>query len=113
MRCPAFHTTTTKRLSVCRSPRRRNNSSSRNTSCSSGAEEQLVVKEYDLRGPKPELARAQTDWGGVVNYNVFTSGVSSADARPLSINGIPISINGIPSKFTGAPLEFHGASATF
>jgi len=76
-------------------------------------EEQLVVKEYDLRGPKPELERAKTDWGGVVNYNVFTSGVSSADARPLSINGIPISINGIPTKFTGAPIAFNGASATF
>lgn len=79
----------------------------------SAPEEQLVVKEYDLRGPKPELARAQTDWGGVVNYNVFTSSVSSADARPLSINGIPISINGIPTKFIGAPIAFNGASATF
>jgi outer membrane usher protein len=77
------------------------------------SEEQLAVKEYDLRGPAPELARAQSDWGGVLNYNVYTAGVSAADARPLSINGIPISINGIPTKFIGTPIAFNGASATF
>ena len=75
-------------------------------------EEQLAVKEYNLR-TAPELTPAQADWGGVVNYNVFSSAVSSADARPLAINGVPLTINGIPTKFTGAPIAFNGASATF
>jgi len=75
-------------------------------------EEQLAVKEYNLR-TAPELTPAQSDWGGVVNYNVYSSAVSSADAPPLAVNGVPLTINGIPTKFTGAPIAFNGASATF
>ena len=75
-------------------------------------EEQLAVKEYNLR-TAAELTPAQSDWGGVVNYNFFTSGVSNVDGRPIAINGVPLAINGIPTKFTGAPMAFNGASATF
>ena len=76
------------------------------------AEEQLAVKEYNLRTP-PELTPVQSDWGGVVNYNVYSSAVSNVDGRPISINGVPLAMNGIPTKFIGAPLAFNGASATF
>ena len=75
-------------------------------------EEQLAVKEYNLR-TAAELTPAQSDWGGIVNYNVFASGVSNVDGRPIAINGVPLAINGIPTKFIGAPLAFNGASATF
>jgi outer membrane usher protein len=75
-------------------------------------EEQLAVKEYNLR-TAAELTPAQSDWGGIVNYNVFASGVSNVDGRPIAINGVPLAINGIPTKFTGAPMAFNGASATF
>jgi outer membrane usher protein len=75
-------------------------------------EEQLAVKEYNLRSA-PELAPVQSDWGGVVNYNVFASGVSKADGQPIAIQGVPITINGIPTRFTGAPMAFNGASGTF
>lgn len=75
-------------------------------------EEQLAVKEYNLR-TAAELTPAQSDWGGIVNYNLFTSGVSNVDGRPIAINGVPLAINGIPTKFIGAPLAFNGASATF
>jgi len=75
-------------------------------------EEQLAIKEYNLR-TAPELTPAQSDWGGVVNYNFFSSGVSNVDGRPVSINGVPLAINGIPTKFTSAPMALNGASATF
>ncbi|MEA2876177.1 MAG: outer rane usher protein [Hyphomicrobiales bacterium] len=75
-------------------------------------EEQLAVKEYNLR-TAAELTPAQSDWGGIVNYNFFASGVSNVDGRPIAINGVPLAINGIPTKFTGAPMAFNGASATF
>jgi outer membrane usher protein len=75
-------------------------------------EEQLAVKEYNLRSA-PELTPVQSDWGGVVNYNFFASSVSNVDGRPITINGVPIAINGLPTKFTGAPIAFNGASATF
>ena len=75
-------------------------------------EEQLAIKEYNLR-TSAELTPAQSDWGGVVNYNVFASGVSNVDGRPIAINRVPIAINGIPTKFIGAPMAFNGASATF
>lgn len=75
-------------------------------------EEHLAVKEYNLRTAQ-ELTPAQSDWGGIVNYNVFTSGVTNTDGKPVSINGVPFAINGIPAKFTGAPMAFNGASATF
>jgi outer membrane usher protein len=75
-------------------------------------EEQLAVKEYNLRSA-PELTPVKSDWGGVVNYNLYTSSVTNVDGRPISINGVPLAINGIPTKFTGAPLAFNGASATF
>jgi outer membrane usher protein len=75
-------------------------------------EEQLAVKEYNMRSA-PELTPVQSDWGGVVNYNLFTSSVSNVDGRPIAINGVPLAINGIPTKFTGAPVAFNGASATF
>jgi outer membrane usher protein len=75
-------------------------------------EEQLAVKEYNLRSAA-ELTPAQSDWGGVVNYNFYASSVSNVDGRPVSINGVPIAINGLPTKFTGAPIAFNGASATF
>jgi len=73
-------------------------------------EEQLAIKEYSLRSV-PELTPAQSDWGGVVNYNLYTSSVSNVGGRPITINGMPI--NGLPTKFTGAPIAFNGASATF
>ncbi|MEA3088679.1 MAG: outer rane usher protein [Caballeronia sp.] len=75
-------------------------------------EEQLAVKEYNLRSV-PELTPVQSDWGGVVNYNFFGSSVSNVDGRPIAINGVPLAINGIPTKFTGAPIAFNGTSATF
>jgi outer membrane usher protein len=75
-------------------------------------EELLAVKEYNLR-TAPELAPAQSDWGGVVNYNFYSSAVSNVDGKPVTINGVPIAINGIPTKFIGAPIGFNGASATF
>jgi outer membrane usher protein len=75
-------------------------------------EEQLAVKEYNLR-TAPELTPVQSDWGGVVNYNFYSSGVSKVDGQPISINGVPLAINGIPTRFTGPPLAFNGASATF
>jgi outer membrane usher protein len=75
-------------------------------------EEQLAVKEYNLR-TAAELTPAQSDWGGIVNYNLFTSGMSNVDGRPIAINGVPLAINGIPTKFIGAPMAFNGASATF
>jgi outer membrane usher protein len=75
-------------------------------------EERLAVKEYNLRSA-PELTPAKSDWGGVVNYNLYSSSVTNVDGRPISINGFPLAINGIPTKFTGAPLAFNGASATF
>jgi len=75
-------------------------------------EEQLAVKEYNLR-TAAELTPAKSDWGGVVNYNVFGSGVSNVDGQPVTIKGLPISINGVPTKFIGAPMAFNGASATF
>jgi outer membrane usher protein len=74
-------------------------------------EEQLAVKEYNPR-IAPELTPVQSDWGGVVNYNLYTSSVSNVDGRPIAINGVPIAFNGIPTKFTGAPIAFNGASAT-
>src|SRR5262249_51825972 len=75
-------------------------------------EELLAVKEYNLRSA-PELAPVQTDWGGVVNYNFYSSAVSNVDGRPVTINGVPIAFNGLPTKFIGAPLAFNGSSGTF
>lgn len=75
-------------------------------------EERLAVKEYNLRSAA-ELTPVQSDWGGVVNYNLYSSSVTNVDGRPIAINGFPLAINGIPTKFTGAPIAFNGASATF
>ena len=73
-------------------------------------EELLAVKEYNLRASQ-ERVLVQSDWGGVVNYDFYSSAVSNVDGRPIAINGVPFSINGIPTKF--APFTFNGASATF
>jgi outer membrane usher protein len=75
-------------------------------------EELLAVREYNLRTPQ-ELVPVQSAWGGVVNYDFYSSGVSNVDGRPITINGVPFSINGIPTKFVGAPIAFNGVSATF
>src|SRR5947207_4044835 len=96
-RCSASPIATKRPPSASLSPRPKNSSRSRSTICSAPSEKTPV----------------QSDWGGVVNYNLYTSAVSSADARPLAINGVPLAINGIPTKFTGAPIAFNGASATF
>ena len=50
-------------------------------------DELLRTKEYDARG-RTEMARpTQTDWGAVLNYNLFSSGSSSADIRAFSFSG--------------------------
>ena len=53
-------------------------------------EELLAVKEYNLRSPPPEMPSLQTDWGGVLNYNVYMSTGSPIDGRGIALNGASV-----------------------
>jgi outer membrane usher protein len=57
-------------------------------------EEVLVTKEYNIsrKPPAPELAK--TDYGAVLNYNLFASGASNADTRAVAFSGASATLDG-------------------
>jgi outer membrane usher protein len=57
-------------------------------------EELLITKEYDLRNAPPPPELAKTDYGAVLNYNLFASGASNADTRAVAFSGASATLDG-------------------
>lgn len=50
-------------------------------------QELLAVKEYDVSPPPQDKIPVQTDYGGVLNYNLFAAGGRQSDSGQFAFNG--------------------------